>query len=666
MPPMPPSPPTRPIRAVLDDCIARVAGLAPAAQLAAMQGVLQRVTGLRQGLAAALAGVTSGPKLVAAMAADDPAKRSLALLVLAGAEPGSVGPLFDEIEALYKAESVAGVARCLRALPEAAVATLAKRRKLAATVGPAAIDALLARYDMPMHHAIGEAIARVEDDAERQRLSAMLTPPAEISAPAWVVMSGLRSDAEERALGWPAFLAQVRANKLSWQTTTLLAAREEVASTEGRVTLLATVAGESTGHDMNCVVKWLVERLADAKDPRIDPLLAKILRDHPEQERGIEATVALAGRKGAVAREALLARVAASDGPAPSERDVRYAFLAARGLVAMAPADVESLARHLTPAAVARPVGAAVARAALRVVAGLPAKKRSPVLEAWAEVAVPLLRGPLDADARELLNHLPEARLRALLPPAPRPTRVAAPARPRWLARYEAGEHEAVWREMRECGAAALAIEDAARVAEETMKRVKRDLERVVATLRKLEYPFAEEPLPGPDKATAKELAAIEKACGAPLPLSFRAFHEVVGTVDLRRDPSVGVISRLGDLQWSDPLQVAPPGITREFLASAVKAAKRKWVEALRLPERLMFGLSPSRKGHPDQEDDGAYELDVSGQPVEGVVYLQGIAVGSFVDHLRRALRNGGFSALDRPKNGAALRAKVTADPIAF
>ena len=657
---------TRPIRAVLDDCLARVAKIDPAVQLDAVQRILVRVSSLKPGLAPALSGITSGKQLVAAMAEDDPSKRSLALLVLAELEPGLVAQLFDEIEAIYKAEAALAVERCLRALPEAIVSALASGRKLERTNGPAAIAALLERYDLGMHYAISDKISKLDDTSESQRLSALLTPPAEIATPAWMVNSGLRSDAEQRAQGFPAFLARARANKLSWETTTLLAAREEVATTAGRLALLTSVADEVSGHDMERVVKWLIDRLADAKDKQVDPLLAKILRDHPDLDRGIAAVEALARRTGAIARAALLARIAASECSEPSERDVRYAFLAARGLVHTEPTDIDGIARHLTPAAVVRPVGGAVARAALMVVAGLATKKRSPVLRAWAAIAMPLLRGPLDDAARGLLNHVPEAELRAMLPAPPKPVRVTAPNNPRWLARYEGGEHEAVWREMRESGAEALAIEDAQRVTEATMNRVKRDIERAITALRELAYPFADEPLVGSGRPSAKELAAIEKTIGAPLPLSFRVFHEIVGTVDLRRDHTLGVITHLDDLQWSDPLQVAPLAITRDFLATAHKASKRTWVEALRLPERLMIGMSPSRKGDPDQEDDGCYELEVFGHPIDGVVYLQGRVVGSFVDFLRATLRHGGFAALDRPENGAELRAKLTAGHIGF
>lgn len=352
----------------------------------------------------------------------------------------------------------------------------------------------------------------------------------------------------------------------------------------------------------------------------------------------------------------------------PGERDLRYASLAARGLVTMDATDVEPLARYVTPEAVSAPLGRAVARAALGGVASLPAKKLAAVLPIWSKLAVPLLRGPADDLAREVLNHVPEAELSALLPPPARPARgpVASASQARWLARYEAGEHEAVWSEMRAAGVAVFEIEDAARVAAATMQRVKQDLARVVGILRADGYPFAEEPLPGPTKAVAKDLAAIEKAVGAPLPLAFRAFHEIVGPVDLRRAKGTLAETSFNYLAAFDPLQIAPSAVSRDFVATAVKASKRRWVEALRLPVTVMIAMSPARKAEPDSEEDGPYELEAFGHGADGVVRLGGREIAPFVDYLRVTLADGGFGLLQRHERGPALRDLLTAGRVLF
>ncbi|MDF1503438.1 hypothetical protein [Roseisolibacter sp. H3M3-2] len=109
--------------------------------------------------------------------------------------------------------------------------------------------------------------------------------------------------------------------------------------------------------------------------------------------------------------------------------------------------------------------------------------------------------------------------------------------RPTYLARYLAGEHEAVWRELAALGPAvrAPAVRDDARaVARETMARVRRNVERVVPRLRAMGYDFAhpaQAHVP-PTPALAARLDALEAQAG-PLPLAVRAFYDTVGSVCL-------------------------------------------------------------------------------------------------------------------------------------
>ncbi|MFT3713645.1 MAG: hypothetical protein QM817_38800 [Archangium sp.] len=434
--------------------------------------------------------------------------------------------------------------------------------------------------------------------------------------------------AAERSAALKDFLAKLRADELLGAKQDL-AALPEMASVEARFDLLTELATEVGGVEFEWVVMWLVEQLARARLDGVSAVLAKMARQHAQRDRGPAAVEALTLRNDAVAHEALQQVLAASVArKKPTENDERAAFLAASALVKRG--ELDELVSLLTPESVSSRVGRVAAHGALKAAAKLPVKQ----LDAWAKVCVRLLNGPVDLQARELLNRLPEKELRALLPvPAKR------------------GEEP----------------ERARASVERTMLGVKRELERVIAALRELEYPFAFAPIEPAGKSMAKDLAAMEKILGAPLPLSYRLFHELIGGVDLCRDHTLGVISRLGDLQWSDPLQVAPLDVARDFLVSADKASKRKWVEALRVAPRLMLGMSPDRKGHPDQEDDGGYELEVVGHPIDGVVYLQGRPVGSFVEYLRSTLKSGGFAALSkRPKNSAQLRKKLTAGWRAF
>lgn len=106
-----------------------------------------------------------------------------------------------------------------------------------------------------------------------------------------------------------------------------------------------------------------------------------------------------------------------------------------------------------------------------------------------------------------------------------------------WLGRYQSGESAAVWAEMRDLGPEIRSERlwrHASAVATETMIRVGKNIDTVVARLQALGYRFAEPTLvrrpPAPE--TAIRLNAFEARHG-PMPLSLRAFYDVVGTVDL-------------------------------------------------------------------------------------------------------------------------------------
>src|SRR5262245_34687826 len=133
------------------------------------------------------------------------------------------------------------------------------------------------------------------------------------------------------------------------------------------------------------------------------------------------------------------------------------------------------------------------------------------------------------------------------------------------LERYLNGEYESVWRELTAAGNAVRnnpMYDQAAAVAHETMRRVRRNCELLVARLRAHGYQFgvypdgssgyySEGPLVPPSDQTRSELALLEQRLG-PLPLSLRAFWLEVGSVDF-----VGA-HRLWP-PMADPLVVFPP-----------------------------------------------------------------------------------------------------------
>ncbi|RJF90214.1 hypothetical protein [Sphingomonas cavernae] len=85
-----------------------------------------------------------------------------------------------------------------------------------------------------------------------------------------------------------------------------------------------------------------------------------------------------------------------------------------------------------------------------------------------------------------------------------------------YLARYEAGEHEAVWVELRALGNRALEadiLSDARQVADATMRRVRANLQRIEAGLHATGYAFlssAPQPLSADEAISATRRAAEE------------------------------------------------------------------------------------------------------------------------------------------------------------
>lgn len=141
-----------------------------------------------------------------------------------------------------------------------------------------------------------------------------------------------------------------------------------------------------------------------------------------------------------------------------------------------------------------------------------------------------------------------------------------------YLERYRNGEHAQVWAELQALGAGvreAQYLPHAEAVAAETMRRVRRNCERLVARLNALGYVFGTypdgtrrsypaEPLSAPFAGQNDEIDELEDEAG-PLPLALVAFWREVGAVDF-----VGMHPR-----WPaglDPLVVDPPEGALSFL----------------------------------------------------------------------------------------------------
>lgn len=652
--------------ALLDASLAAVRHFTPVEQFAALQRPLEGRFDLRDKLSSGLARATTPDALIAAMESDDVVARCLSLLVLCELEPAVAQKLLLEAVAAFEREQRERVVKVLCELPPEHALSMARYYQLDASDVPTAARGVASRFTPALYNTFHGITAAMEDQVEAQRLMVELMPPRELALAAELAAGGLLEDVSLRAMPLPAFLGLVRADKVPWPATAKFARRPDLVTAPQKIALLTQVMGEAGVH-LEHLNEWLIEQLASANAKEVDALLVKILRSHPALGRGIAALTALSGRKGAVARNALLERLEASAAGEPTELALRYASLAAEGLVTVDPNDLDAVARFVTIEAAQTPLGRAVGRSVLVTLSSLPLEKWEATAERWGTLAAPLLRGRLDEGARRMLNRLPEPLLAKVLPAVAKAAARPVPKSPRWLERYDAGEHDAVWREMREVGPALFTLEQAGAVATRTMERVRREILRVVAILEEGDYPFASKsPVGEPEATRTRDLAALEKSLGGRLPLSFRAFHLAMGPVDLSRDLDAMSSTMFQKLEWLDPLQVAPLSVTRDFAAKAVTRAKKTWVEALRLPPDLFFAMSPDRKGSHDSEEDEPYLLEAFDLGADGLVLQGSRAPVPFVDYLRATLANGGFAKLDQHAHAAEVRERLSKGRIGF
>jgi len=218
-----------------------------------------------------------------------------------------------------------------------------------------------------------------------------------------------------------------------------------------------------------------------------------------------------------------------------------------------------------------------------------------------------------------------------------------------YLDRYLNGEHEQVWLELQSLGPAVReepVHAQARQVAAETMRRVRRNCERLLERLRASGYEFGvypdgsrgyytQGPLVRPTDAMLADYAALEEQAG-PLPLSLIAFWQEVGSVDfVGRHPS-----------WPsglDPLVVYPP----EAAISDLDSMEVDEQGEFRPSESFEASLAPDDL-HKDNVSGGSPYSVALPNPTADFVLLYERHNLHFVPYLRLAiLRWGGFPGLD-------------------
>jgi len=209
-----------------------------------------------------------------------------------------------------------------------------------------------------------------------------------------------------------------------------------------------------------------------------------------------------------------------------------------------------------------------------------------------------------------------------------------------WLARYEAGQNREVWAEMVALGDRVrdpAHIGPATAVARETMRRARRNVERLVTAMDRTAYRLEplERTFAAPDDAVLDQIAEFERTVGA-LPLSLCAWFEIVGEIDLTGEPPLGTDGP----KLPDALVIAPARWALEYD-----------------PDRWQRGRYPI-----DLAPDEYHKLNISGGGPYGIVAPAAAADvrfesewqrTTFVDYLRRTFAAGGLPGWRRYPAGS-------------
>lgn len=406
----------------------------------------------------------------------------------------------------------------------------------------------------------------------------------------------------------------------------------------------------------SALINGLVARLGELKYAPAIPMIQKaLLGDDRRYHTAAGRALLELGTPEALAP--LLGLIEAPAGLEPT--DVRLP-LAIEAVIRVDPrTSFDRLKHRFDAAALSTAQGQQLARALLLGDAKLLKKD-----DRWLDFAVTLLADER-LPARELLLEykLPavvDAMKRAGVDPSGGALRThPLPASPRWLARYQAGEHEAVWDEIR-------ALEDSIRdpaviaearaVADEIMKRVRENLERIVGVLKGKKYKLRKgaKALAAPGPKTDAQLEQIEALLERPLPLSVAAFHRVVGEVSLLEKPDSGDGPWFEGFGRFEPLSPAP---LKEALSELQKDAKEEKgypAPLRRRLDRLYFSDDPDFLEQPGEAgNDRPVYLELLGRDADAVVEIppEAKAGGApervgFVEYLRRYIRGGGFLRL--------------------
>jgi hypothetical protein len=223
------------------------------------------------------------------------------------------------------------------------------------------------------------------------------------------------------------------------------------------------------------------------------------------------------------------------------------------------------------------------------------------------------------------------------------------------LDRYLAGEHEAVWKDLLALGAAVREdphAADALAVAYETMGRVEANVRTVSDRLVQLGFTKSDGLLhTPPNRRVDAQIRQLEKVAGT-LPISLRAFYEIVGSVDwIGNHPD---LSPARSPLCTDPLVVMPIEAALETADEYGQDEEEKWIL-----------IAPDELHKADTSGGDPYQIEVPNRTADGILQYECHGL-HFVDYLRLAFRFGGFPGYEGIEYPPPQLAELSADLRSF
>lgn len=223
-----------------------------------------------------------------------------------------------------------------------------------------------------------------------------------------------------------------------------------------------------------------------------------------------------------------------------------------------------------------------------------------------------------------------------------------------FLQRYQNGEYEQVWKELIALGdvvSSPLYQADAIAVADETMRRVRHNVELLYKRLLGIDYRFVEPSyafVPPPNDVEEK-ITKLENIIGA-LPLSLKSWFRHVGGVNfVGSHPSLSSYGQWGDFE---PYDSDSPYYTDPLFFDDVDAAIEE-IEEVKIyndkGENFVWLKVPDWF-HKADVSGGTYEFDLPSANTDTRLTNEPHET-YFVDYLRQSFRWGGFLGFDLHTN---------------